>query len=85
MDALKKIKIFGKHQFLTKDYYKDLVSVIESDGLSGFDLRAINKLTKEEAEKLPKAINQNYLNRIINTIHRVDEGEEILILSEEFQ
>lgn len=85
LDALKKIKIFGKHQFLTKDYYKDLVSVIESDGLSGFDLRAINKLTKEEAEKLPKAINQNYLNRIINTIHRVDKGEEILILSEEFQ
>ena len=75
----------GKHQFLPKDYYKDLVSVIESDGLSGFDLRVINKLTKEEVEKLPKAINQNYLNRIINTIHRVDEGEEILILSEEFQ
>lgn len=85
LEALKKIKVLGHLKLLPQDYYRDLTTVIEADALPGFDLRSINKLTKEEVNQLPQQITQMYLNRIVDSISRVDEGEEVLILSEEFQ
>ena len=61
------------------------MSVIECDGLSGFELRYINKLTPKDKAKLPNEIEQSYINRIVGTINSVDDGEEMLILSEELQ
>ena len=85
LDALSKTKVFYNLKLITFDYFKDLQHVIEADGLTGFDYRFINKLTEKDVDKLLQEINQKYLNRIIGTINNVDEGEETLILSEEFQ
>lgn len=85
LDALSKTKVYYNLKLITFDYFKDLQHVIEADGLTGFDYRFINKLTEKDVDKLLQEINQKYLNRIIGTINNVDEGEETLILSEEFQ
>ena len=74
-----------KSQLLPKDYLSDLVQVIKTDALSGYEIRYINQLILKNADKLIKQISPEYLARIINTQNRVDEGEETLILSEELQ
>lgn len=83
LNAMAKIKVIRQAGVISGDYLHDLMSVIESDALSGFELRYINQLTSKEYSKLPKEIEQEYLNRIITTVGRVDEGDEVLILAEE--
>jgi superfamily II DNA or RNA helicase len=83
LNAMAKIKVIRQVGVISGDYLHDLMSVIESDALSGFELRYINQLTSKEYSKLPKEIEQEYLNRIITTVGRVDEGDEALILAEE--
>lgn len=83
LNAMAKIKLIMKSQVLSSDYIQDLAKVIESDGLSGYEVKFINKLTSKDYEKLPKKIEQEYLNRIIRAINKVAEGDEMLILSEE--
>ena len=65
------------------DYLQDLKAVAESDGLSGYELRYINKLLPKEYTQLPDVITSDYLIRVLETSARVMEGEETLILSEE--
>lgn len=84
LNALAKVKLVKQSKCVDSDYLEDLVRVIESDGLSGYELRYINKLTPKEFANLPKEIDQSYLNRIITTSNSVDDGEEVLILAEEF-
>ena len=60
------------------------MKVVESDGLSGFELRYINQLTAKDYQNLPKEIDQSYINRVISTVNCVDDGDEVLILAEEF-
>lgn len=83
LNAMDKIKFIATLQCIKEDYIKDLMTVIEADGLSGFELRYINQLTLKNYSKLPNEIDQNYLNRVINTTNSIDEGDEILILAEE--
>lgn len=84
INALAKIKVVKQSKVVGGDYIEDLMRVIESDALSGYELRYINKLTSKEFANLPKEIDQSYLNRIITTSNSVDDGEEVLILAEEF-
>ena len=70
---------------LSADYLKDLQKVIENDGLSGYELRFINKLKPSEYAKLPEQIDNYYISRIIETYNHVDDGEESIILAEELQ
>lgn len=84
INALAKIKIIKQSKTVNSDYTEDLMRVIESDGLSGYELRYINKLTAKDYANLPKEIDQSYLNRIISTSNSVDDGDEVLILAEEF-
>ena len=85
IEALQKIKVMMTKKALPSDYLKDLKKVIENDGLSGFELRFINKLKPSEYSKLPGQIDNYYISRIIETYNHVDDGEESLILAEELQ
>jgi len=85
LNAMAKIKLVRQSGIVTTDYLQDLITVIESDGLSGYELRYINQLSAKDYAKLPKEIEQDYLDRIISRANKVDEGDEVLILAEELQ
>lgn len=72
-----------KAKGVSKEYFKDLLRVLQADGLSGYEVRLINKLKPDEFEHLPEMIGQNYLDRIINVKNSIDGGKESLILAEE--
>lgn len=78
-----KIKVISQSKTLNDDYLKDLMKVVKTDNISGYELRFINQLTPKEYLKLPQTITQEYLSRCIWADSKVDEGEETLILSEE--
>ncbi len=82
-EALDKINAMLRENSVSHDYLKDLIKVIEMDGLSGHSLRFINKLTKKEFATLPDEIEQTYINKMINTAGEIEAGSEVLILSEE--
>ena len=83
LKALSKIKVMIDRKAVDADYLQDLKAVAESDGLSGYELRYINKLLPKEYTQLPDVITSDYLIRVLETSARVMEGEETLILSEE--
>ena len=85
IEALQKIKVMIGKKALPADYLKDVRTVIENDGLAGYELRFINKLKPSEYSKLPEQIDNYYIARIIETYNHVDDGEESLILAEELQ
>ena len=85
VNALAKVKVLMKNQLLPKDYLSDLMQVIKADALSGYEIRYINQLVLKDAEKLLLKISTEYLARLIYMQNKVDDGDEILILSEELQ
>lgn len=85
LKAMDKLKHIKATQSLDADYIEDLIRVVESDGLSGYEIRFINSLAPKDYCRLPKEIDQNYLNRIISTSNSIDDGDEVLILAEELQ
>lgn len=84
-EALDKINAMLKENIVSHDYLKDLVKVIEMDGLSGHSLRFINKLNKKDFATLPDEIEQSYINKMIDTAGEIEMGSEVLILSEEIK
>ncbi|HOI26051.1 MAG TPA: phospholipase D-like domain-containing protein [Paludibacteraceae bacterium] len=85
LNAVSKIKLIQKTDLLSSHYLHDLMSVLKSDALSGFEIRFINQLSLKNVDELPKKITSEYLARVINSQNRVDDSEETLILSEELQ
>jgi hypothetical protein len=85
LEAMQKVKVMLNRKALSADYLKDLMKVIQSDGLSGYELRYINKLKPADYNKLPDQIDEYYINRIIETCNHVDDGEESIILAEELR
>ena len=85
LDAMRKVKVMLNRKALSTDYLKDLMKVIEIDGLSGYELRFINNLKPSDYPKLMEQIDEYYINRIIETCNHVDEGEESIILAEELK
>lgn len=83
--ALHKVKLMTELKSLDQDYLVDLRRTLESDSLSGFELRFINKLKQSDYKKLPSQIKHDYLSRLISSENKVTEGEETLILTEELQ
>lgn len=84
LEAVDKIKLWGKTRALPKDYLDDLLQVIQNDGLTGEEVRFINKQNSKTANKVTERITQDYLNRIVEKMNRVEEGDETLILAEQF-
>ncbi len=85
LEAIKKVKVIQATKKLNQDYIIDLMKVIQSDGLSGYELRLITQLTPQNYSSLPQNIEHDYLVRQLTTIGKVDDGAETLILSEELQ
>ena len=85
LEAVDKIKLWGKIKALPKDYLNDLLLIIQNDGLTGEEIRFINKQTSKTAEKLMEKITQDYLNRIVEKMNKVTEGDETLILAEQLK
>ena len=53
------------------------------DGLTGEEIRFINKLSIKNADTLVKKITPDYIKRCIMKMNAVDDGAETLILAEE--
>ena len=85
LEAMQKVKVMLNRKALPTDYLKDLMKVIQNDGLSGYELRFINQLKPADYHKLPDQIDEYYINRIIETCNHVDDGEESIILAEELK
>ena len=85
LEAMQKVKVMLNRKALPADYLKDLMKVIQNDGLSGYELRFINQLKPADYHKLPDQIDEYYINRIIETCNHVDDGEESIILAEELR
>jgi hypothetical protein len=82
---MRKVKVMLNRKALPTDYLKDLMKVIEKDGLSGYELRYINNLKPADYPKLLEQIDEYYVSRIIETCNHVDDGEETIILAEELK
>lgn len=84
-EAFSIIKVWMKNKILSRDYLEDLLLLMRNDGLTGEEVRFINKLSIKDADKLPKKITPDYIKRCIIKMNAVDEGEETLILAEEIK
>lgn len=84
-DALNKIDAMMKGAIISSDYLKDLYRVVEMDGLPGHSIRFINQLRERDYATLSKEIEQSYINKVLTTANDIDEGSEVLILSEEIK
>lgn len=74
-----------KTKALPKDYLNDLLVILQNDGLTGEEVRFINKQTSKTTDKVMEKITQDYLNRIVDKMNKVEEGDEILILAEQLK
>ena len=84
-EAYSVIKAWLKNRILSADYLEDLLLLMRNDGLTGEEIRFINKLTLKAADSLPKKITPDYIKRCIMKMNAVDEGAETLILAEEIK
>lgn len=85
LEAFDKLKHWKKTKALPKDYLEDLLLILQNDGLTGEEIRFINKQTTKTVDKLVEKITQDYLNRIVDKMSKVEEGDETLILAEQFK
>ena len=85
LEAFDKLKFWMKTKALPKDYLNDLLMTLQNDGLTGEEVRFINKQTSKTTDKVMEKITQDYLNRIVTKINKVEEGDETLILAEQIK
>ena len=85
LEAADKLKLWAKTKVLPKDYLNDLLLIIRNDGLTGEEVRFINKQTNKTAHIIMEKVTQDYLNRIVEKMNKVEEGDEVLILAEQFK
>ena len=85
LEAVDKLKLWSKTKVLPKDYLTDLLFIIQNDSLTGEEVRFINKQTSKTVDKVMERITQDYLNRIVAKMNRVEEGDETLILAEQLK
>ncbi len=83
-EAIQKIKLVirNKH-FVQVDYLKDILAVIELDGIPKHYLRLIIKMKVTDFDQLPDEITPRYISTILTKAAQVDAGAETLIISEE--
>ncbi len=83
--ARDRIYIWTDKAVLPKDYLEDLLAVLDNGGLTGEEIRFINKQTAKSADQVMERISQEYLNRVVEKISSVSEGDETLILAEQLK
>lgn len=82
VQARDKISLWMEKEALPKDYLDDLLTVLDNGGLTGEEIRFINKHSTKTVDKVKEKISQEYLNRVVEKINKVSEGDETLILAE---
>ena len=87
-EALAKIDVLSGLTEKYRDFTKDLLLVIKSlDSLPDYYLKLIRALdvnkADEELENLQKELPHSYLNVMLESARKIEEGEEAIILSEE--
>ena len=80
-----RLYIWMDKAILPKDYLNDLLTVLDIGGLTGEEIRFINKHTAKRADRVMERITQEYLNRVIGKMNKVFEGDETLILAEQLK
>lgn len=83
--ARDRIDLWIENKVLSQDYLEDLLKVLDDGGLTGEEIRFINKQTTKSADKVMERISQEYLNRVRTKINKVSEGDETLILAEQLK
>ncbi|MDO8803047.1 MAG: helicase-related protein [Elusimicrobiota bacterium] len=88
-EAADKVRFLMDNLPTQKDYLEDLLTVIEKlDSLPAHYLKLIRSIAEKtlnaDFAELQKQVPHKYLTGLLNQANKVDEGEEILILVEEF-
>lgn len=83
--ARDRIDLWIENKVLPQDYLEDLLKVLDDGGLTGEEIRFINKQTTKNADKVMERISQEYLNRVRTKINKVSEDDETLILAEQLK
>lgn len=83
--ARDRISLWMDKGVLPKDYLDDLLTVLDNGGLTGEEIRFINKHSTKTADKVKEKISQEYLNRVVEKMSKITEGDETLILAEQLK
>jgi len=84
-EALDKIRLMLQKKACPSDYLEDLKTTIEYDAISGFHLRDINRLKPKEYCSLPEKVNNDYIQKTLQTYDSIGQGTKTLILAEEIE
>ena len=84
-DALERVRIIRGTGVCQGAYIEDLITAIEHDTLSGYSLRRINQLKQAEYALLPTIVESSYVQAALNSLDKVSNGNEVLIIAEEMQ
>lgn len=87
--AADKVRFLKDNLPTHRDYLEDLLTIIEKlDSLPAHYLKLIRSIDEKtlnaDFAELQKQVPHKYLTGLLNQANKVDEGEEILILAEEF-
>ena len=84
-DALDKVRAIVKCGIVDRDFLEDLMTAIRHDSISGYSLRAINRLKKSDFDKITEIVSREYVSAALKAYDKVSLGKETLIIAEEMQ
>jgi hypothetical protein len=84
-EALQKVQVIRRANVLDGEYLQDLETAIRYDAVSGYYLREINRLKKEQFTSLPEILAPEYVQDILRHYGTISLGEESIIAAEEIQ
>ena len=80
-----KVRIIARANVCDADFVADLITAIERDSLSGYTLRAINRLRPSNYDQLPEVVSPQYVQAALQSYDSISVGTEMLIIAEEIQ
>jgi hypothetical protein len=84
-EALDKIRLMIQKKACSIDYLEDLKTAIKLDAISGFHLRAINRLKPADYATFPEKVSADYIQKMLQTYDSIEQGAKTLILVEEIE
>ncbi|MDA3884069.1 MAG: C-terminal helicase domain-containing protein [Candidatus Delongbacteria bacterium] len=81
--AIDKIDIVMKANPFDKEYLHDLKTVVSYDALPKEYIKLINNLLASNFDTIIKQIPRRYILAILNTVKKIESGDETIILAEE--
>ena len=84
-DALDKIRVIMQAKSCPRAYLEDLRTAIEYDAVSGYTLRAINRLKPKDYGTLTNVVCNEYIQKLLQTYDAIGRGKKELIFAEEIE